>query len=142
MHTLIDNASHEIIVEHAYIMDPGIVERLINAAERGVSVRLIRSMPENGALEAANEKFFAQLENRKNITITRSPRVLHAKLLHVDGKYTIIGSANLTRESLHFHEETALFFASGASDIHRELVQSAESGHSEEIEQLFTQMDQ
>lgn len=119
---LLGQAQSEILLEHAYIMDQAIVNLLLAAADRGVSVKIVRSKPESEALENANEKFFSQLEGKGGVTIQRSPRVIHAKLLCVDGKYAIVGSANLTKESMDYHEETSLFFA--GNDVQKQLDQT------------------
>lgn len=116
---LLENAASEILVEHAYIMDQKVVDLLLAAAARGVSVKIVRSRPESKGLEAANERFFSQMEGKPNIQILKSDRVLHTKLLCVDSAYSIIGSANLTKESLNFHEETSLFIAH--NDVQRQL---------------------
>lgn len=132
---LLDKATTDIVVEHAYIMDDEIVNRLVAAGERGVSVRIVRSKPESASLEAANAKFFAKLEGKKNIMIQPSDRVLHTKLLCVDGKYAIIGSANLTKESLQFHEETSVFIANNG--VQKDLAIRADKAFEKSLEGLL-----
>lgn len=117
---LLDHAQKEIVVEHAYIMDQGIVDRLKTAAGRGVKVTIIRSQPESQGLENANEQFFKQLNNVTNISVLRFPRVSHTKLMSVDGKYSIIGSANLSTASLAYNEETS-YMVSGDSPLQRQI---------------------
>lgn len=105
---LIDHAQTAIEIEHAYIMDQRVVDKLKQAGARGVKITILRSQPESAAHEVANERFFKQLVGAQNISIIPQQRVMHTKLLRVDGKYSLIGSANLTRESLDYHEEEAV----------------------------------
>ncbi len=108
MKSLIQNAKKEILLEHAYIMDQGMVDLLKEAAGRNVTVRIVRSAEQNKYTEGANERHFKQLEGIDGITIVGTARVLHTKLMVVDAKYALIGSANMTKESLHHHEELSL----------------------------------
>lgn len=118
---LLQNARHEILIEHAYIMDDTIVHLLNAAADRGVQVRILRSRPEAPAIERINERYFKQLRPSPNLRIYPAQQILHTKLLCVDGRYTLIGSANLNRESLSYHRETAILFVRNAA--HRSLYQ-------------------
>jgi len=117
---LIDSAKSEINIEHAYIMDQQVVDKLKARAAAGVKVTILRSKPESRGLEAVNEKFFSQLAGVRNIVIYNLPRISHTKLLTVDGKYSIVGSANLSRESLHYHEEVS-FMVTGDNDLQKEI---------------------
>jgi phosphatidylserine/phosphatidylglycerophosphate/cardiolipin synthase-like enzyme len=117
---LMQNAKSEILIEHAYIQDQKVVDILKAAAARGVQVKLVRSMPESPDLEKINEKFFKQLKGVQNISIYQSNRVLHTKSLMVDGKFSIIGSANLSTASLSYHEEQSLY-VQGASPLNKQV---------------------
>ena len=108
---MIDRAEKSIIVEHAYIMDQQIVDKLIAAAKRGITVTIIRGMAESKSLARANETFFRQMKNVPDITILDDNRVIHTKLLSTDDRYSMIGSANLSRTSLWDHNEVSLFIA-------------------------------
>lgn len=117
---LIDNAQKEIKIEHAYIMDQEVVDKLKAAAARGVQITIVRSRPENPGLEAYNEKYFSQMAGVGNIDIYKAPQVSHTKLICVDGNNSIVGSANLSRESLHYHEESS-FMVSGDNGFQRQI---------------------
>lgn len=105
---LFENASSEIILEHAYIMSNEIIGLLIAAAERGVSVKIIRSAPENDAYENAAGPFFkaltdynekARMKGQKEIEVYRASKIFHSKVCYVDGLLAV-GSLNLSLTSL------------------------------------------
>lgn len=96
------------------------MDKIKQAAERGVKVVVLRGQPETAGLEKENERFFTMLENTDNITILTSPRIFHTKLIRVDGLHSIIGSANLSRVSLFFNEESS-YMVSGDCPIQRQI---------------------
>ncbi len=107
---LLDVAQKEIIIEHAYLMDQEIVDRLNEIAQRGKvpKIIIVRSKPESPEIERLNERFFSELH--PNIEIVKSSVVLHAKMITIDnGRYVLTGSANLADTS-RTHEEVALLF--------------------------------
>lgn len=108
---MIESAQENIIVEHAYIMDQQVVDKLIAAAKRGIEITIIHGQPESSSLERANETFLRQMRKVPGITILDDNRVIHTKLISTDGRYSMIGSANLSRTSLWDHEEVSLFIA-------------------------------
>lgn len=108
---MIESAEQSIVVEHAYIMDQHVVDKLIAAAKRGVDVTIIRGLAESSSLARANETFFRQMKKVPGITILDDNRVIHTKLIRTDDQYSMIGSANLSRTSLWDHEEVSLFIA-------------------------------
>jgi phosphatidylserine/phosphatidylglycerophosphate/cardiolipin synthase-like enzyme len=113
---VIDNAEKELIIEHAYLMDQTIIDKLKLASIRDVNITIIRGLPETSSLHRANEDFFAQLNNVPNVLILNDNRILHAKLICADGKHTVVGSANLSRTSLWDNEEVS-FFVSGETPL-------------------------
>lgn len=122
---LMERAEKTIDIEHAYIMDQHVVNMLLRKARQGVSIRIVRSQPESPSQEAANEEFFRQLMDVENIKIVKSPWILHTKMLIVDGKYTLVGSANLNTASLQYHEESAML-VTGNSPLQQSLQKSFE----------------
>ncbi len=120
---LIDNAQSTIVIEHAYIMDQQVVDKLKAAAGRGVKITILRSQPESEGLENANNSFFRQLDGVANVDVIKFPRVSHTKLISVDGRYSIIGSANLSRASLRHHEEVS-YMVSGDNPLQRQIQES------------------
>lgn len=122
---LLQRAERTIDIEHAYIMDQHIVDILLEKARQGISIRIVHSQPESPSHDAANEEFFQKLMGVNNIKIVKSPWILHTKMLAVDGKYTLVGSANLNTASLQFHEESAMLIT-GNSPLQQGLQESFE----------------
>jgi len=119
-YALIDTAEKSLFIEHAYIMDQKVISKLQAAALRGVKITIIRGRAETPSLARANEDYFSQLYDVSNIEILNDDRVLHSKLMCADGKFTILGSANLSQTSLHDHEEVS-FFLSGDTPLQAEI---------------------
>ena len=123
MLALIEGAETSIDIEHAYLMNMKIVRALVRAAKRGVVITILRTQPEQSNIEAANEEHFGKLkalyrkwkdhrrekkfESSDAIVELQSPHVLHSKLMIVDSRYVLVGSANMTTDSLRHHGEHA-----------------------------------
>ncbi len=118
--TLIDTAKESIIIEHAYLMDQRVIDKIKAAAQRGVITTIIRGKSETPSLERANEDFFEQLYDTPNIEILTDTQILHTKLICVDAQYSVVGSANLSRASLNDHEEIS-FFISGDTPLQKQI---------------------
>lgn len=115
--TLINGAENSIKFEHAYLMSMLVINAIMRALKRGVHVTILRSQPEMPSIEAANEEYFQILEAlaadfiaNGQLQIWKADEVLHTKLMVVDDKYILVGSANLTTESLKHNREQALLF--------------------------------
>jgi cardiolipin synthase len=121
IHYLIDHAEEEILIQHAYLMDQTIIDKLVAAAARGVNIHILKSQPESPSFGASNEKYFQQLGKVPNIHVYQMNYISHAKVLIVDKKYSIIGSANLSRASLDCHGEIS-FMISGENHFQTSLL--------------------
>lgn len=105
---MIAQARKELLLEHQAMADPEVLEALKAALKRGVRVRLIGSPQEVGdtyflsgamALEAAGAE----------VRFLPSPYV-HAKVLVRDGEEALVGSLNLSANSLNANRELAVRF--------------------------------
>ena len=105
---LIEHAQKKLDIEHAYIMSDFIVQKLKEAAARGVKITILRSQPESPGHETSNQKYFSKLAGFPNINIIPHYTITHTKLMIADDNYSLIGSANLTQESLDYHEEAGI----------------------------------
>lgn len=113
IHHLIDNAQEEIILDHAYISDTTVIQKLEAKAREGkVKIRIMEGEAENESFAQVNHDATKHLKGMPNVTVHRTNKVIHAKTMIVDGQYAIIGSANLSFASLHQHSELA-FMVSG-----------------------------
>jgi cardiolipin synthase len=99
---LLQGAVKELILEHAYISDPEILDILSAASHKGVNVRIVLPA-KSDVYHHANAVSIAGLlasGNPGHIQIFRYPGMLHGKLVLADRERAFIGSANLMTASL------------------------------------------
>ncbi len=103
----IDNAETSVHITNAYFVpDPQLLTALLDAAARGVDVRLI--LPGNSdnwlVFNAARSHYEHLLAAGVKIYERRGP-LLHAKTALIDGVWSTVGSANLDRRSFLHNQE-------------------------------------
>jgi cardiolipin synthase len=99
----IAGASEEIsIINPYFVPGPRIVRSLLRAAGRGVKVRLLLPAKNDVPLvRLVSRSYYAPLM-RSGIEIYElEGTVLHAKVMLIDGSWSVIGSANLDQRSFH-----------------------------------------
>ena len=105
---LIQGAKKEILLEHQAMADPEVVAALKDALARGVRVRLVGSPQEPG-----DTYFLAGAEELRragaDLRFLPDPYV-HAKALVVDGEVALVGSLNLSANSINANRELAVRF--------------------------------
>lgn len=105
---LIQGAKKEILLEHQAMADPEVVAALKDALARGVRVRLVGSPQEPG-----DTYFLAGAEELRragaDLRFLPDPYV-HAKALVVDGEVALVGSLNLSANSLNANRELSVRF--------------------------------
>lgn len=111
LRTLIAAARHRLRITTAYFApEPGVVQLLCDAADRGVEVELLNPGPHTDhriSQLAGEDVYDALLEC--GVTIRRyMPTMLHAKVVTVDGVLSTIGSANFNHRSLARDDEICL----------------------------------
>ncbi len=103
----IDRAAHHIYLTHAYfIPDEDMVRGLLNAAGRGVDVRII--VPEASNHIVADwlaRGFYGQLLRGGVRLFLYQHAMVHAKTCSIDGQWSTIGTANIDRLSLRGNYE-------------------------------------
>ena len=107
----INSAESEVLITNAYFVpDPQFMEALMNAARRGVDVRMILPSTSDSSLvfHAGRSKYEPLL--RAGVRIyERKDALLHAKTIFIDGVWSTVGSTNLDwRSFLHNQELTAV----------------------------------
>jgi cardiolipin synthase len=106
----IHRARHHINLTTAYfIPDQQILNALVEAARRGVDVRVI--LPENSNHVLADwlsHGFYSSLLAEGITVLLYRNAMIHAKTATVDGQWSIVGTANIDRLSLGFNYETTL----------------------------------
>jgi len=108
---MIDHASKSVVIEHAYFSDDKVIEAVKRAAARGVMVDVILPKSPNthlyGNLVTINRLLGPESGKRPRIFLY--PHMSHAKVIMTDDQIAAIGSANLTRRSMHISKEVTLF---------------------------------
>ncbi len=103
----INNARESILISNAYFLpDMRIIRSLINAAQRGVSVKIM--LPRIYAVPVIDHaaRYLYPLYLKNNIEIYEYTKsVLHAKTAVIDGIWSTIGSSNLDRLSFRVNLE-------------------------------------
>ncbi|QOV91198.1 phospholipase D-like domain-containing protein [Humisphaera borealis] len=122
---LLRSASDSITMTMAYFApDDELVKELCAAGDRGVSIRLMfPGISDVPVVRLAGQSFYETLMESGALIYERQHVVLHAKTLCIDGKTTVIGSANLDYRSIEVNCELSA------------IVRSAEFGR--QIEDLF-----
>lgn len=101
-------AQSRIRIATAYFVpDEEILQRLTNAAERGVEIDLLLPGPhaDKRFVQLAGEAAYAALLEAGARLWTFQPSMLHTKIMTVDGTLANIGSANLNSRSTALDEE-------------------------------------
>lgn len=82
---MIDNAEERLDVMNPYLTDVDMIKRMINAAERGVQVRIVVSQKSNNAIATASAKHHYGALIAAGVEIWEYPgAVVHAKLVVAD----------------------------------------------------------
>jgi cardiolipin synthase A/B len=105
---LLAAASTRILICSPYfIPDGGIRQELIRARERGVSVEIITGGPhtDHHLVRRAGRKRFGPLLRAGVRIYEYQPCMLHAKILLIDGKWTVVGSTNFDHRSFGLNDE-------------------------------------
>lgn len=90
-----------------FIPDRGVRQALIEAARRGVQVRVLTSGPYSDQLlarRAGRRRYGPLLGNGVEIYEYRD-HMMHVKSLVIDGQYVVLGSANVDNRSFNLNDE-------------------------------------
>lgn len=110
MAELIDSARHRLDVQHPKFLDGTILDRMADARDRGVHVRLL-SGGKHGISEADAPDTFSSLRilRRMGVKVRRQKHLkLHAKLILVDERRALLGSMNIDRRSFDVRRELGI----------------------------------
>lgn len=120
----IENADVSVAITNAYFVPhPQLREALVNAARRGVDVKLILpGKSDNSLVFHAGRSYYEELLQGGVKIFERQTRFLHSKSAMVDGVWSTVGSTNLDWRSLLYNDELSLVvlgpdFATRAGDI-------------------------
>lgn len=116
IHAVVTQARQRIWITQAYFSpDDALIQDLIDAARRGVDVRMILPGYSDApmVMHAARSNYQVMLEAGIRI-FERSDTVLHAKTMTVDGVWSTVGSSNFDyRSFLHNNEANAVVMGPG-----------------------------
>lgn len=104
-----EDATTSLDVMNPYFTDPGMIDRIVEAAERGVDVRILVSQESNNkpADAALRHEYGRMLD--AGVEIWEYPAVMHAKVTISDDTL-IVGTVNLDAWALYRNLEIALIF--------------------------------
>jgi cardiolipin synthase len=97
------------IITPYFVPGPRILRSLIRAARRGVRVRLLLpGLSDVRLVRILGRAYLAPLLREGVEVYERQGTVLHAKVMLIDGCWSVIGSANLDQRSFHRNYELNL----------------------------------
>lgn len=117
----IAGAVKSIKIETPYFVPgPTIIRALLRAARRGVKVELILPAKSDIPLvRVVNRSSYATLIKGGIEIFEREGTILHGKVMLIDGRWSVIGSANLDQRSFHRNFEVNVIVSS--SDFGRQV---------------------
>jgi cardiolipin synthase len=131
----IDRAKDHIYITAAYfIPDRDILQGLIEAASRGVDVRIL--MPEvsnHAATDILSRGFYGSLLRGGVRILLYQDWMVHAKTATIDGRWTTIGTANIDRLSLTGNYEINMEFLDAALAAEMETIFENDSSIAREL---------
>ncbi|MFQ5732228.1 MAG: phosphatidylserine/phosphatidylglycerophosphate/cardiolipin synthase family protein [Planctomycetaceae bacterium] len=92
---LIAQARQSLYLEMAYIGDPDVSRAIVAAAGRGVRVTMLFSKAANIGNDI-NYRSLYRICKRADMEVTLSDKMIHSKLMLIDGETVILGSANIS----------------------------------------------
>ena len=125
----ITNAEKQVYITNAYFVpDPQLVKALLDAARRGVDVRLILpSQSDSAAAYHAGRSHYSQLLEAGVKIYERRGSLLHVKTAIVDGVWSCVGSSNLDWRSALDNDEV------NAVIVGREFAQQMQAAYAKDI---------
>lgn len=129
--TAIEQAQHHIYITTPYFVpDQQILAALVDAARRGVDVRVILPKESNHIVaDWVSRGFYGEMLDAGITILLYRAAMIHAKTATIDGQWSTVGTANIDRLSLSFNYETnvEIIDASFAAEI--EKIFAADSEH-------------
>jgi cardiolipin synthase len=125
----ITNAEKQVYITNAYFVpDPQLLKALLDAAKRGVDVRLILpSQTDSPTVFYAGRSHYSQLLEGGVKIYERHGALLHAKTAVVDGIWSCVGSSNLDWRSALDNDEI------NAVILGREFAQQMQAAYDKDI---------
>ena len=115
-----------------FIPDQQLLKALIDAAARGVDVRVMVPEESNHILgDYLSRGFFEQMLRSDVTVLLYTAAMIHSKTATVDGQWSTVGTANIDRLSLSFNYETnvEIIDPDFAAEIEKAFLSDAEHSH-------------
>ena len=96
---LLSSAKKEIKIIMAYLGDPDITKKLIEMSNTGIDITLLAPQKAN-IQNDLNYKIMKHLLTKSDIKICLSKYMIHAKMIFIDDAITLVGSANLNKQTM------------------------------------------
>ena len=117
-----------------FIPDQQLLRALIEAADRGVDVRVMVPQESNHILgDWLSRGFFEEMINSDVTVLLYTASMIHSKVATVDGEWSTVGTANIDRLSLTFNYETNVEVIDSAFAAEMERVFDSDSAHCVEL---------
>jgi cardiolipin synthase len=126
---LLDGATETLDVVNPYVTDRGMIRRIVNAARRGVRVRVFVPKDANNWACAAAQRFHHPALLEAGARILEYPTMLHAKAFSRDGEEVLAGTCNLEAWSLKrfFEIDLQLWSSDAAAQLEERFCVPAEA---------------
>jgi cardiolipin synthase len=131
----INRASHHIWMTHAYfIPDDDMVGAIVQAARRGVDVRLLLPATSNHVVaDWLSRGFYSELLGAGVRIFRFRGAMVHAKTATIDGSWSTVGTANIDRLSMTGNYEVNVEFIDPAMAAEMERIYRTDLANSEEL---------
>jgi cardiolipin synthase len=109
--TLLASAKSTIYITTPYFLpDADIRDELIRAEKRGVSVKIITpgKKSDHAVTRSSSQRLFGDLLKNGVEIYEYQPAMIHAKIMIVDGKWSVVGSTNFDNRSFELNDEVNL----------------------------------
>ncbi len=115
--SLISQATESILITSPYlIIDNELMTALKYASKSGVKVEIIIPyIPDKKIVFMVTESYVPELMEVGTLVYRYKPGFIHSKMIIVDGKRALIGTANLDFRSLYLHFENSVYLDQCAS---------------------------
>ncbi len=107
----IDAARQTIDIQSPYfVLDSSVRETLARARERGVRIRVLTDGDKTDArsVKHASRNEYAALLEAGDRVFEYQPTMMHSKVMVIDGRWSIVGSANFDNRSLELNDEITI----------------------------------
>jgi len=128
-------ASHHIWMTHAYfIPDPDFVDAIMDAARRGVDVRLLLPAISNHVIADWLSRGYYGEMLAAGVRIFRfQGAMVHAKTSTIDGRWSTVGTANIDRLSMTGNYEVNVEFIDASMAAQMERIFETDLSNTEEL---------